>query len=54
MVYPIYKLTNKMESYSKTFTFTAIPKEKFDPLSDKEVSKYMEKWGLKERISLQV
>ena len=43
-----------MESYSQNFSFISIPKEKFDPLEDKEVSKMLEKWGLKERISLQV
>ena len=43
-----------METYSKQFTFTPIPKEKFDPLGQKETAKYLEKWGLKERINLQV
>ena len=47
-------LQEKMESYSKQFTFTPIPKEKFNPLETKENSKLLEKWGLKERINLQV
>ena len=47
-------LQETMESYSKQFTFTPIPKEKFNPLETKENSKLLEKWGLKERINLQV
>lgn len=42
-----------MESYSRNFAFIPIPKEKFDILEEKEVSKFLEKWGLKERINLQ-
>ena len=43
-----------MESYSQNFSFIPIPKEKFDPLEDTEVSKLLEKWGMKGRINLQV
>jgi len=42
-----------MELYSSKFAFIPIPTEKFDPLAEKEVSKFMEKWGLKGRINLQ-
>jgi len=42
-----------MESHSDQFTFTFIPQEKFDPLNRPEISKLLEKWGLKGRMALQ-